>query len=145
MPSENQVFLQLAKGLAHIHQMGFIHRDINPKNILIYERSDKKEVTIKWADFGLSKPVNERGTFTMSGVRGTFDWFAPEILDIYIRLEDSGSSTPPHRGTIKSDVFAEGLVFGYYLLGGQHPYGSHIQITQNILGNNPVNLIGKWN
>jgi serine/threonine protein kinase len=97
---------------------------------------------MKWADFGLSKPVNERGTYSMSGVRGTLNWYAPEILDIYIRNEDIGNSTPPLRGTIKSDVFAEGLVFGYYLMGGRHPYGPK-QIMQNIQRNNPVNLNGK--
>ena len=143
MPSEKQVFLQLAKGLEYIHLMDLIHRYIKPQNVLISVQSDSKKVTIKWADFGLSKPVNERGTFTMSGVRGTYDWFAPEILDIYIRNEDIGNSTPPHRGTIKSDVFAEGLVFGYYLLGGVHPYGPKHQILRNIQRNNPVNLNGK--
>ncbi len=138
MPSENQVFLQLAKGLAYIHQMGFIHRDLKPQNVLICVQSDRKDVTMKWADFGLSKPVNERGTYSMSGIRGTYNWLAPEILKI---KKDSG--TPPPRGTVKSDVFAEGLVFGYYLLDGEHPYGQDIEIMLNIRNNNPVNLNGK--
>ncbi len=142
MPSENQIFLQLAKGLAYIHKKGLIHRDINPKNILIYVRSDRKKVTMKWADFGLSKPVNEKGTHSMtSGIKGTHYWLAPEILDIMEK--DSDNNIPPQRGTIKSDVFVEGIVFAYYLLGGIHPYGSHIQIMENIQKNNPVNLNGK--
>ena len=44
---------------------------------------------MKWADFGLSKPVNERGSCFMSGVRGTFDWLAPELLKI---LDDGESN-----------------------------------------------------
>ncbi len=140
MPSENQVFLQLAKGLEHIHEMKLIHRDLKPQNVLIYVRSDRKKVTMKWADFGLSKPVNERGTCSMSEVKGTLNWLAPEILKL---LNDETENDEKKRVTVMSDVFAEGLVFGYYLLGGQHPYGSHIQIMQNILGNNPVNLNGK--
>ena len=142
MPSENQVFLQLAKGLEHIHEMKLIHRDLKPENVLIYVQSDRKEVTMKWADFGLSKPVNERGSCSLSGVKGTGSWYAPEILDI---LEDSGNNIPLQRGTVKSDVFAEGLVFGYYLLGGQHPYGPNIEVMLNIKKNNPVKLNGNWN
>jgi serine/threonine-protein kinase/endoribonuclease IRE1 len=59
----------------------------------------------------------------MSDVRGTLDYFAPEIL----KLMDETSSTDNEdkkRGTVKSDVFAEGLVFGYFLSEGVHPFGS---------------------
>ena len=129
---------ELVLALDAIHSMGFIHRDLKPQNVLICVQSDRKDVTMKWADFGLSKPVNERGTYSMSGIRGTYNWLAPEILKI---KRDSG--TPPPRGTVKSDVFAEGLVFGYYLLDGEHPYGQDIEIMLNIRNNNPVNLNGK--
>jgi serine/threonine protein kinase len=76
----------------------------------------------------------------MSGVRGTYDYFAPEIL----KLLDEDSSTEneaQRRGTVQSDVFAEGLVFGYFLLGGVHPFGttSH-QIQTNLRTNEPANL-----
>ena len=145
MPSENQIFLQLAKGLAYIHDMELIHQNLKPENVLISVRSDKKEVTMKWADFGLSKSVNERGTHAMtSGIKGTHDWYAPEILKL-LNEDNLTENDEKKRGTVKSDVFAEGLVFGYYLFGGKHPYGPKHQIMQNILGNNPVNLNGKYN
>ncbi|KZR96588.1 Uncharacterized protein APZ42_008992, partial [Daphnia magna] len=68
MPPDIVVFLQLALGLEYIHSNQLIHRDIKPANILISVRSTDRsdEVTIKWADFGLSRAVNERGTFTLS-------------------------------------------------------------------------------
>jgi serine/threonine-protein kinase/endoribonuclease IRE1 len=98
---------------------------------------------MKWADFGFSKQVNERGSFTMGGVRGTYDYFAPEIL----KLLDEDSSTDNEdkkRGTVQSDVFAEGLVFGYFLSGGVHPFGtSSHQIQINLRTNEPANLPGK--
>jgi serine/threonine protein kinase len=74
---------------------------------------------MKWSGFGLSKKVNERGSHSISEVKGTDNWFSPEILTI-MRKGNDGKTTSPDirpRGTVKSDVFSAGLVFGYYLLG----------------------------
>ncbi len=143
MPPEKEVLLQLAKGLEYIHQKGLVHRDVKPENVLIHLNSTTRRVVMKWADFGLSKRVNENGTFTMTGVRGTYDYFAPEIL----KLLDEASSTENEdkkRGTVKSDVFAEGLVFGYFISGGVHPFGSSsYKIGKNVRTNKPVNLPSK--
>ncbi len=87
MPTETEVLLQLAKGLEYIHQMGLVHRDIKPQNVLIRLDSATQEVVMKWADFGYSKQVNERGTFSMSCVRGTYDYFAPEPLANWKAME----------------------------------------------------------
>ena len=143
MPPETEVLLQLAKGLEYIHQMGLVHRDIKPENVLIRLNSTTQRVMMKWADFGLSKQVNERGTFTMTGVRGTMDFFAPEILKLLDEDNSTGKEVQK-RGTVKSDVFAEGLVFGYFISGGVHPFGttSH-QIQNNLRTNDPANLPSK--
>jgi serine/threonine-protein kinase/endoribonuclease IRE1 len=145
MPPETEVLLQLAKGLEYIHQMGLVHRDIKPQNVLISLNSTTQIVVMKWADFGFSKRVNERGSFSMSGVRGTYDYFAPEIL----KLLDEDSSTEneaQNRGTVKSDVFAEGLVFGYFISRGIHPFGSSsFQISVKVRTEEPVNLPSKFN
>ncbi len=102
--------------------------------------STTQQVVMKWADFGFSKQVNERGSFTMSGVKGTYDYFAPEILKL-LDVDSSNESEDKKRGTVKSDVFAEGLVFGYFISGGVHPFGttSH-QIQTNLRTNAQVNL-----
>ncbi len=143
MPPETEVLLQLAKGLEYIHQRGLVHRDIKPQNVLISSDSTTRRVVMKWADFGFSKQVNERGTFTMSGVRGTYDYFAPEILKL-LDEESSTGNVAQNRGTVKSDVFTEGLVFGYFISGGVHPFGttSH-QIQINLRTNEPANLPSK--
>ncbi len=143
MPQTTEVLLQLAKGLEYIHQMGLVHRDIKPENVLIRLDSTTQQVAMKWADFGFSKRVNERGSFSMSGVRGTRDYFAPEILKL-LDEHSSDENETQERGTVKSDVFAEGLVFGYFLLRGVHPFGSSsFQISVNVRTKEPIILPGK--
>ncbi len=139
MPSEKEVFHQLAKGLAYIHKNRLIHRDLKPENVLIWVDSTGEKVVMKWADFGLSKQVNERGSHSISGSRGSDNWYAPEIL-IKIQEENGKDDTAHQRGTVKSDVFSGGLVFGYYLLDGDHPFGSAVNVLPNIIKNEPVNL-----
>ncbi len=132
------VFFHLALGLEYIHSNGLFHRDIKPSNVLIFIDSKRDKVTIKWADFGLSKFVNDTGTCTLSEIRGTTNYFAPELLNKKYSGEDLG------RGTIKSDVFSFALVIGYLVLDGQHLYGSNYNIPANISNKNQVNLESKF-
>ncbi|KZS11442.1 Uncharacterized protein APZ42_024210 [Daphnia magna] len=139
LPYHYIIFSQLASGLEHIHLKKLIHRDIKPGNVLIFVDSTGQgdEAIIKWADFGLSKPVNERGTYELSGVRGTSNWYSPELLKLL--LNKQGAEEP--RGTVKSDVFALGLVFGYLLLNGQHPYGGlEAEIHKNLMKKETIKL-----
>ena len=143
MPPKQEILLQLAKGLKYIHEMKLVHRDITPQNVLICIDSVIQQVVMKWGDFGLSKQVNERGTFTMSEVKGTYNYYAPEIL----KLIDEGSfddNNEKKRGTVKSDVFGEGLVFGYFVNDGVHPFGaSDHQIAVNVRTKRPISLPSK--
>ncbi len=125
MPPDAEVLLQLAKGLEYIHQMGLFHRDIKPSNALIALNSTTQQVKMKWADFG----------YTMTDWNGTFNWLAPEILTFL--NENSTENEDKKRGTVKSDVFAEGLVFGYFLSGGVHPFGS----ASNEIGKNIIIIL----
>ncbi len=145
MPQKTEVLLQLAKGLEYIHKMELIHRDIKPENVLIWVNPNTKQVLMKWADFGFSKSVNENGTFTMSGVKGTFNWLAPEILKLMDET-NSAETEIQKRGTVKSDVFAEGLVFGFFLSEGVHPFigTSSYQIPMNVRTKKPAYLPSKY-
>jgi serine/threonine protein kinase len=111
MPPTFDVLNQLAKGLEFIHSSKLFHCDIKPQNVLIRMNPKNEEASMKWADFGLSKRAHEKRTCTTSEVTGTcHKWLGPELLKF---LDNSQ--------TVKSEVFAEGLVFSYYLMDGQHP------------------------
>ncbi|KAK4011325.1 hypothetical protein OUZ56_020441 [Daphnia magna] len=140
MPRQIKVFSQLASGLEHIHSKKLIHRDIKPSNILIMKSPGKnEEIIIKWSDFGLAKSVNEKGLHSWSGVRGTRTWYAPEVLEKLINGEKAEQEE--FWGTVQSDVFVLGLVFGYLFLKGEHLYGSsETEIHKNIIEKNPVNM-----
>jgi serine/threonine protein kinase len=133
LPSDLEIFYQIADGLDYIHSNKLIHRDIKPDNILI-----SRDGFVKLSDFGLSKPVSDRGTCSISaGLKGTLLWMAPEMR----------GNTERVRATPMSDVFPCGCVFFVYhsrnMNGGIHPFGdkkdpNNIQL--NIVQYNPVNI-----
>jgi serine/threonine protein kinase len=129
MPPAEDVLYQLAIGLYYIHETGFIHCDIKPQNVLIWTNPTTNEVVMKWGGRRLSKEDLE-----IKNMNSTLCWLAPELLKI---LDNGDSDALP---TVKSNVFALGLVFGYYLLRGQHLFGSPTQIVYNITANEPVYL-----
>ena len=132
MPTDAQILYQIACGLNYIHLMKLVHRDIKPENILI---SITDPVRMKIADFGLSKDTNTRGTFTVSGIKGTLNWIAPECFPSQDSEEDVEK-----RGSVKSDIFSAGCVFFYFATRGIHLFGEGFDIMANILKKDPVNL-----
>lgn len=62
--------LDVARGMAYVHALGFIHRDLKSDNLLI--AADK---SIKIADFGVARI--EVQTEGMTPETGTYRWMAP--------------------------------------------------------------------
>jgi len=144
LPRIIKVLFQLADGLAYIHSKGLVHRDIKPANVLI--SCNGSNVTLKWADFGLAKEMDQFGTYEMSGVRGTLYWMAPEILRSFNQREPPGLNINVIKLTALTDVFSAGCLF-FKCLTGLHPYGNNIftDVLSNIQLENPVNLQKKGN
>ena len=136
MPPDENVLYQIACGVAYIHSKKLVHRDIKPENIWI-SLTDTDPVMMKVSDFGLSKSVNSRGSYSVSGIKGTHNWMAPELLE----LADSEEEITK-RGSVQSDIFSTGCVFFYFATRGIHLFGKGMRIAANILENKPVNLKG---
>ncbi|HVE84857.1 MAG TPA: serine/threonine-protein kinase [Myxococcales bacterium] len=103
---------QCARGLAHAHQMGVVHRDIKPHNILI-STVDGAEF-VKILDFGLVKALEneEEEQLTSTGqVLGTPQYMPPE--------QAGGEGVDA-----RSDLYSLGGVF-YYTLTGSSPWGAN--------------------
>jgi serine/threonine protein kinase len=150
LPDHFTAMLQLAKGLEYIHSQKLIHGDIKPENVLIFEKYSGKAITLKWAYFGsLMRPLSEKKTINRKltiiekreieekyyGSTESRKWLAPEL---------QGESNPLLLATFESDVFAEGLVFGWLLLDGVHPFEDQDEeITSKMKMDNPVNFESK--
>jgi serine/threonine protein kinase len=94
----------LCSGLAAVHEVGVIHRDLKPGNVLCCGTGD--EEIFKVADFGVARPQGLAGTFFRDFV-GTLGYVAPEAFG------SRGAECGPW-----TDVFGlAGVV--YFLLTGQ--------------------------
>jgi serine/threonine protein kinase len=133
MPTDVQVLFQLANGLEYIHSQKILHRGVKPENILI---SKTKPVEMKWSNFGSSKPVNERGSCSLSGIKGTQNWLSPEEMSM---LQSEDQNVDHRRGSVKSEIFSAGCVFIFFLLRGKHPFGKSYGIPRTIFQGRPVN------
>lgn len=94
---------RLASALDAVYRRGIIHRDLNPRNVLL---DDSGFVFL--ADFGIAKPPE---SMTLTGIVGTPEYMSPE--------QAAGRQDLDGR----SDVYSLGVLV-YQLLSGEVPYSA---------------------
>ena len=110
-----EVFRSILSGIMALHDAGYIHRDIDPSNIMV-----TSEGKIKLIDFGIAKKFNELGTvdkqLTSTGqFVGKTHYAAPELL--------LGDLNNQNRTT---DIYSLGITL-YQLMTGHLPFDGPFQ------------------
>ncbi|AGD92578.1 putative serine threonine-protein kinase [Megavirus lba] len=109
---------QLVSALEYIINLGYIHRDIKPLNVLLSSENNdwdgknygtNEKLIVKLADFGLAKEFTKCENELMKSLCGSPAYMAPEILLNPNAAYDS-----------KIDIWSFGVIM-YQLLFGKHP------------------------
>ncbi|MBI3466717.1 MAG: protein kinase [Planctomycetes bacterium] len=100
--------VQVAEGLAAVHDRGLIHRDLKPSNILLDGAGDAF-----LSDFGLARRQDDTDRLTAPGTLvGTLGYMAPEQVD------GAGGFGPV---TTRTDGYSLGVVL-YEMVTGRLPF-----------------------
>ncbi len=103
-------------GLALVHELGVVHRDVKPSNIVL-----GADGRARLADFGIARlDGNQTGLTSTGTVLGTYAYAAPE------QLEDPRSAGP------QADVYAAAATLTF-LLTTRTPFGLHDPARQDVL------------
>jgi serine/threonine protein kinase len=98
---------QVARGIAHAHEMGLVHRDIKPANCMV-----TKHEVVKLLDMGLARLIDDEASLTLENnenVLGTADYLAPE------------QALNSHKADARADIYSLGCTL-YFLLTGHPPF-----------------------
>jgi tRNA A-37 threonylcarbamoyl transferase component Bud32 len=109
-PEASPIALQMADGLGAAHEIGILHRDFKPSNVILVQGTKSTRAVI--TDFGLAvqpdRDAKRRTLQTGSANFGTPAYMSPEQLE--------GQALTP-----ASDVYSLGLVL-YQMVTGTQPF-----------------------
>jgi serine/threonine protein kinase/Tfp pilus assembly protein PilF len=119
-----EIVATAAEALECAHQVGVVHRDVKPSNILI-DGDGRPRIM----DFGLARNRDKDETLTMDGqILGTPAYMSPEQAE--------GDS---HEVDHRADIYSLGVVL-YELLSGERPFRGNVQMmVQQLLHDDPRN------
>lgn len=120
VPQLLQIAASIAEGLDAAHQLGMVHRDVKPQNIMV-----ASDGTAKITDFGIAKSGLSTAQTETGVTFGTADYISPE----------QARGQP---ATAQSDIYALGVTI-YEALTGQLPFvgDSAVAVALQHVGSKP--------
>jgi serine/threonine protein kinase len=125
------VLRQVCGALAEAHDLGLVHRDVKPANVLLTPRRNEHEVA-KILDFGLVKsveidPKESPAVSAINTITGTPLYMSPEAIQ------------SPDSVDARSDLYSLGAV-AWFLLVGRPPFegGSVVEVCARHLHDKPL-------
>ncbi|KAJ2083254.1 putative serine/threonine-protein kinase iks1 [Coemansia sp. RSA 988] len=116
-------FSDICNGLAHLHQLQIIHRDLKHMNLLLHwndpeaKDSSGEIPRIMLTDFGECEILQHLEKRDRTGATGTMEFMAPEL----IMVDDSGRYLDSY--STKSDMWSLGMML-YYLCYSRLPFAN---------------------
>jgi serine/threonine protein kinase len=114
--------LQLARAIHFLHEHSIVHRDLRPPNILVSERG-----TLKVADFGFSRELNEDATALSASTAHNLQPF--EVQKV-LNPEPGAMPVGKVPVTKASDIFQLGQIFHFMATCGFYAFGDGINEHQ---------------
>jgi serine/threonine protein kinase len=130
------ILMEVCKGLQYAHdatdpengrELGIVHRDISPPNILVSKRGE-----VKLVDFGLAKATSQLESTDPGVVKGKFSYLSPEAA--------SGKEVDR-----RADIFAVGILLYELLTGKRLFYGETDYQTVELVRQAKVPPLGAQN
>ena len=111
-PLASEIIRQTASTLAYVHRLGIVHRDLNPRNLMVTpDSSAPLGIRVKILDFGIAKLLHQQGTqwTKTQAMLGTVRYMSPEQCEAAKSVDAS------------TDIYSLGLIL-FELLTGQSAY-----------------------
>lgn len=87
-----KILKDVISGIAHMHSLGYVNRDIKPKNVVLFNtKNQKDEIIAKLIDFTVYEEIPEGNSFILdpdNKCRGTLAYMDPECLRDRTYLEE---------------------------------------------------------
>ncbi|MGY2051586.1 serine/threonine-protein kinase [Methylobacterium sp. JK268] len=116
-PTLRLLLRRLAAGLQAAHDLGIIHRDVSPDNVIL---PGGNVVRAKLIDFGIARAPSTDGTVIGGGFAGKYAYVSPEQLGLY-----GGEVTP------QSDIYSLGLLMAHAARGEPLDMGgNHVDVVE---------------